>query len=63
MLSDPQKREVFDRYGEEGLKGGAGPGTPGAGGGPSGVPPGGFHFRTAEDIFAEVRGLNRDVGS
>ena len=35
MLSDKQKRTIYDQFGEEGLKGGGGP-PPGAGG------PGGF---------------------
>jgi len=36
IISDPKKREIFDKYGEEGLKAGAGSGAPGGGGpGPS----------------------------
>ncbi len=61
LPADKQKREVYDRFGEEGLKGGmppAGGGMPGgmgAGGMPGGMPQG-FRFnpRSAEDIFAEV---------
>ncbi|KAL6785072.1 hypothetical protein ACKKBG_A02305 [Auxenochlorella protothecoides x Auxenochlorella symbiontica] len=48
-LSDPQKRQIFDTYGEEGLQGMPPPGTEGAagpggmpGGFPGGVPAGGF---------------------
>ncbi|KAF5359383.1 hypothetical protein D9756_003627 [Leucocoprinus leucothites] len=40
VLSDKQKRTVYDQFGEEGLKGGGGP-TPGAGAG-AGASPGGF---------------------
>jgi DnaJ family protein B protein 4 len=41
VLSDKQKRTVYDQFGEEGLKGGGGP-PPGASAGPAGAGPGGF---------------------
>jgi len=56
VLSDPQKRQIYDQYGEEGLK----EGFPGAGGGGGGFGGGGgargFHPRAAEDLFAELFG-------
>eukprot|EP00730_Choanoeca_flexa_P012262 TRINITY_DN3810_c0_g1_i1.p1 TRINITY_DN3810_c0_g1~~TRINITY_DN3810_c0_g1_i1.p1 ORF type:complete len:371 (+),score=103.78 TRINITY_DN3810_c0_g1_i1:130-1242(+) len=54
VLSDKEKRQVYDRYGHEGLQGGAPP--PGASGGmPSGA---GFTFNQsqAEDIFKQFFG-------
>jgi DnaJ family protein B protein 4 len=53
VLSDPEKRKIYDQFGEEGLKGGIPPGGAGAGGMPQG-----FHFssRSPEDIFAEFFG-------
>ena len=46
MLSDAKKRQLYDTYGEEGLKDGGG----GFGGG------GGFSQQHAEDIFAQFFG-------
>ena len=63
-LSDPEKRKIYDQFGEEGLK--QGPPPPGAGGFdangfggfPGGGSGGGGHYRyqprSANDIFAEV---------
>ncbi|KAM0888529.1 hypothetical protein ACQ4PT_028281 [Festuca glaucescens] len=65
VLSDPDKRAVYDQYGEEGLKAGVAPPSPSAappphahgGGGGSGSGPG-FRFnpRSADEIFKEMFG-------
>jgi len=48
VLSDKQKKEIYDRYGEEGLKGGPPPTSEGEGFGPGtgGMPGGGNFFRS-----------------
>ncbi|CAK9136574.1 unnamed protein product [Ilex paraguariensis] len=51
VLSDPEKRQIYDQYGEDGLKDMPPPGSSGSAGFPNG-----FNPRNAEDIFAEFFG-------
>lgn len=50
VLSDPEKKKIYDQFGEEGLKQGMG------GAGPSGAGPSPFHFHDPMDIFAQFFG-------
>eukprot|EP00045_Choanoeca_perplexa_P008394 m.77631 g.77631 ORF g.77631 m.77631 type:complete len:263 (-) comp14477_c0_seq1:2442-3230(-) len=50
VLSDPDKRDVYDRYGHDGLKAGGGGRPRQSASGPQ------FHFRNPADLFREVFG-------
>ncbi|KAJ7550328.1 hypothetical protein O6H91_07G095300 [Diphasiastrum complanatum] len=56
VLSDAQKREIYDQYGEEGLKGQVPPQSGGFSNGNAGNSTFRFNPRNAEDIFAEFFG-------
>jgi len=62
VLSDPEKRKIYDQFGEEGLKGVPPPGAEPGAGGPQfttfhfGGRPGGFRPSNPEDLFRQFMG-------
>ncbi|TMS34571.1 hypothetical protein L596_002134 [Steinernema carpocapsae] len=66
VLSDPKKKEVYDQYGEEGLKSDGGPGGPGGPGHQfytfQGDPMRMFTQMCGDDIFSDMFGFNMGGG-
>lgn len=60
VLSDAEKKKIYDTYGEEGLKGGMGGGSGGMGGGGHNFT---FHASNADDIFRQFFGTSNPFDS